>query len=394
MYFMMFRYFYIKTFFSMAIKDLNTLKEWFSSGKKPTQDRMWDWLDSFWHKNDSLPQDTILNLPETLDEKAEKSDFDAHVADLNAHNLNSRLDGKANTLHTHEIPDVIGLEDALTTLTVNDATATEKGKIMLAGDLAGTAETPLVPGLAAKLNKDANPEYAQPNDNPDVYSPALLSRPGGIFRSRFVKWFESLKVLSIDGSLCQIEPNESVTDGNMIIKGIIGAAESLRFLIGAIPVASFGISNSSPVFRFFCPVQYIGDSAVNEIHFISSGIAQNGTLNLKSVVLPNNSIVTVDILNIAIMDIDGNYITGKAQFSFKNSAGTLTAIGSRLLNYSEQYSSLKDGAPGVTDSRIEAVVLGGNIIVQFINNQNKATNVNCRIEYNIVTQPTAEDGIF
>lgn len=105
----------------MAIKDLNTLKEWFSSGKKPTQDRMWDWLDSFWHKNDSLPQDTILNLPETLDEKAEKSDFDAHVSDLNAHNLNSRLDGKANTLHTHEIPDVIGLGDTISALQATKA---------------------------------------------------------------------------------------------------------------------------------------------------------------------------------------------------------------------------------------------------------------------------------
>lgn len=44
--------------------------------------------------------------------------------------------------------------------TVPDATLTVKGKIMLAGDLAGTADAPTVPGLADKLNiADYNPKF-------------------------------------------------------------------------------------------------------------------------------------------------------------------------------------------------------------------------------------------
>ncbi|MBY8961781.1 hypothetical protein KJK34_03340 [Flavobacterium sp. D11R37] len=374
----------------MAIKDLNTLKEWFSSGKKPKQNNYWDWLDSYWHKDETISQDDIQNLPEALDQKTQKSEFEAHVTDLDAHNLNSRFDAKANVRHTHEMTDVIGLDDTVASLVVNNATSTQAGKIKLAGDLSGTAETPIVQGLTAKLNKDANAEYEHTGDNADTFAPALLSRTGGIFRSGFVKWFEKLKVLSIDGSLCQIEPNESVTDGNMVIKGITGAAESLRFLTGAIPVASYGIDNSSPVFRFFCPVQYVADSAINETHFITSSIAQDGVQNLKEVVLPNNSIITVDIQNIAIMDIDGNYITGKAQFSFTNTGGKLSAIGNKVLNYNEQYSSYIDSSPTETDTRLQAVISHSSIAVQFVNTQNKPVNINCRIEYNIVTQPIAE----
>jgi hypothetical protein len=273
---------------------------------------------------------------------------------------------------------------------INDATTTEKGKIMLAGDLAGTAAAPTVPALTGKVNKGANTEYELLSDSSDVYAPALFSRVGSIFRSSFIKWFETLKVFSVEGSQCQIEPNANVTDGNMIIKGVINASEALKLMIGAITVASFGNSNGSPVFRFYTPLRYISDSTINEVHFIASTIETSGTLNIKQIAVPNNSIITVDLLNIATMNVDGNYITGNAQFAFRNTAGVITAIGDIAQNYARQYSSLTAGAPTGSDTRLQVAISGTNLIVQFVNTVNKLTNVNCRIEYNIVNQPIAE----
>lgn len=43
----------------MAIKDRNTLKNWFKTGLKPLQSQFWDWLDSFVHKDDNISSDKI-----------------------------------------------------------------------------------------------------------------------------------------------------------------------------------------------------------------------------------------------------------------------------------------------------------------------------------------------
>lgn len=65
--------------------DINTILNWFKTGKKPTQSQFWaSWL-SFWHKEESIPQSSISNLTTVLNAKAEKSQFDAHQIDVNAH---------------------------------------------------------------------------------------------------------------------------------------------------------------------------------------------------------------------------------------------------------------------------------------------------------------------
>jgi hypothetical protein len=38
----------------MAIKLVDELKQFFMTGKKPTQQQFWDWLDSFRHKNEKI----------------------------------------------------------------------------------------------------------------------------------------------------------------------------------------------------------------------------------------------------------------------------------------------------------------------------------------------------
>ncbi|MDQ8012053.1 MAG: hypothetical protein REI96_06375 [Flavobacterium nitrogenifigens] len=64
---------------------INTILNWFKTGLKPTQDQFWSsWL-SFWHKDEQIPQSSINNLTTVLNAKAEKSQFDSHKTDVNAH---------------------------------------------------------------------------------------------------------------------------------------------------------------------------------------------------------------------------------------------------------------------------------------------------------------------
>jgi hypothetical protein len=56
----------------MAIRERNNLKSWFQTGKYPTQDQFWDWIDSFVHKSeDKVDIDSIAGLRSLLDNKAD-----------------------------------------------------------------------------------------------------------------------------------------------------------------------------------------------------------------------------------------------------------------------------------------------------------------------------------
>ncbi|MDQ8012156.1 MAG: hypothetical protein REI96_06900 [Flavobacterium nitrogenifigens] len=70
----------------MPIQTLNTIKKWFKTGLKPTQEQFWDTWDSFRHKNENVPIQDIENLETVLDAKAEKSELDNHTTNANAHN--------------------------------------------------------------------------------------------------------------------------------------------------------------------------------------------------------------------------------------------------------------------------------------------------------------------
>ena len=48
----------------------NLLKQWFSTAKKPTQGQFWEWIDSFWHKQDTINITDINGLPDALARKA------------------------------------------------------------------------------------------------------------------------------------------------------------------------------------------------------------------------------------------------------------------------------------------------------------------------------------
>lgn len=57
----------------MSKRDLNTLKSWFEIQDKPTQAQFWDWLDSFFHKDDNVPSSKVEGLQGLLDAKMDKT---------------------------------------------------------------------------------------------------------------------------------------------------------------------------------------------------------------------------------------------------------------------------------------------------------------------------------
>jgi hypothetical protein len=69
----------------MAITALNTIKNWFKTGLKPTQAQFWATWDSFWHKDDKIPVTSVDRLPYYLDQKADQQAFQNHLNDENAH---------------------------------------------------------------------------------------------------------------------------------------------------------------------------------------------------------------------------------------------------------------------------------------------------------------------
>ena len=55
----------------MAQTAINTIKQWFKTGSKPTQDQFWNWMDSYWHKDELISQNKIQDLNTTLSSKAD-----------------------------------------------------------------------------------------------------------------------------------------------------------------------------------------------------------------------------------------------------------------------------------------------------------------------------------
>ncbi|OQP45903.1 hypothetical protein A4H97_32190 [Niastella yeongjuensis] len=50
----------------MAIQNINTLKSWFKRGFKPLQQQFYDWMDSYWHKDEQLPISSVSGLENIL----------------------------------------------------------------------------------------------------------------------------------------------------------------------------------------------------------------------------------------------------------------------------------------------------------------------------------------
>ena len=67
------------------ITPISTLKRWFSNFKKPTQEQFWAWLDSYWHKSEKIPMDTIDGLENAIRGTASADQLRNHLTDSQAH---------------------------------------------------------------------------------------------------------------------------------------------------------------------------------------------------------------------------------------------------------------------------------------------------------------------
>lgn len=85
-------------------RDINTIKNWFKTGLKPTQSQFWDWLDSFWHKDDDIPSAKIEGLGDALNGVSQYAETLSTQAQQNAENY---ADNKFDEI---EEPAIIKIE--------------------------------------------------------------------------------------------------------------------------------------------------------------------------------------------------------------------------------------------------------------------------------------------
>ena len=93
------------------ITPISSLKRWFANFKKPTQEQFWAWLDSYWHKSEKIPMDTIDGLENAIRGTASADQLRNHLTDSQAHS--GLFDRKVD-------------KEAGKTLTSNDYTNEEK----------------------------------------------------------------------------------------------------------------------------------------------------------------------------------------------------------------------------------------------------------------------------
>ena len=269
-------------------------------------------------------------------------------------------------------------------LDMPDATASKKGGMRLGGDLAGTADLPRVP---TKLNKGANVEYESLNDTSEIYSPGFFSRVGAMFRSPNFIWNEALKKLTIVGSQAIWEAYSAVTDGNMGIKALTAAKEAFKLFDVIGNFITVGTEDGKRVTRVFTAFRFVNGSSYNETEYKAVQCLGLVSTLIKSIQVPLNSVLTVDVTNISVMNIDKSHIIGYAQFSFKNNGGAVTDISRDEMRYNRQFSSITNNYVINTTTRIDATVAGTVANINFVNTLDKLTNVHCEIKFTVTLIP-------
>ncbi len=101
----------------MAKQDKSKLKDWFRTGKYPTQEQFWDWMDSYIHRDDKL--DITTNFPQldgVLRQKVDKEFLKYHLDNSdNPHQVSKAQLGLGNVDNTADVdkPISIATQNAL-----------------------------------------------------------------------------------------------------------------------------------------------------------------------------------------------------------------------------------------------------------------------------------------
>ncbi len=122
----------------MALIDRNTIKNWFRRGLKPLESQFAAWIDSYWHKNDTIPIESIDNLQQILSDKADQEAVDNAII------------------------------NALQNVTVQDASLNNKGIVQLTNEYGHSDNLAATQSLVQHLKDDVTDNYFTKTQTQDL----------------------------------------------------------------------------------------------------------------------------------------------------------------------------------------------------------------------------------
>ena len=109
---------------------INTIKNWFTTGSKPTQSQFWSVFDSYRHKSEAIPMKDVSGLSDALANKADASSVTIK-ANKDASNLDDENKSAWKTaLNIGELPDNIATYD----YDIQDQVMMKDGTLLPSGD--------------------------------------------------------------------------------------------------------------------------------------------------------------------------------------------------------------------------------------------------------------------
>ena len=144
---------------------IETLKQWFSNLKKPTQEQFWAWLDSFWHKSEKIPMASVEGLDKLVEGTASAEQLSNHLNDTQAHKL--LFDKKVDKVEGKELSSndfTNEYKQKLDTLHPIDTS-----KLLSKGNFTGTAQD-LKKQIDDKADKNHKHKWSEIEEKPSIPS--------------------------------------------------------------------------------------------------------------------------------------------------------------------------------------------------------------------------------
>lgn len=160
--------------------DKTTIKNWFKTGLKPTQNQFWSTWDSFWHKSESLPISSISGLGNLLDGKAETEHTHTEYATNDAASLTAQnITQWQNKLGINDLDYIV--------IPTEDATVESHPYVVVINDKGESAKrnatdfgkVDTIDGIEADENKDVKLGAVRKSDSNVVNSGFELTSENG-----------------------------------------------------------------------------------------------------------------------------------------------------------------------------------------------------------------------
>lgn len=285
----------------------NTLKQWFVTGAKPQQAQYWSWLDSYWHKSESIPINKIEGLETLIEDKADVEEL-ANYAKVDASNIGPNQGAWRTALGINDItPPDVDLTNYYTKPEVDGLLEN------VTVDLAGYATeswvtTQTTPATQAEVEASTGTESNPTSSEPATENRKLLS----LFN--FFKLIKKLRYIHLLPNSATAVANRLRSNGsrlfyanNSAVESTVAYTSDLDTVINYTPTGNFTMSQLKTI---------VEDAGLKfrGIHIIIVLGSNNYTLNIDNGSTNINSLVTI-----------GKRGTGTLNFT---SSRTLTATDS------------------------------------------------------------------